>query len=48
MAKFFVFLLVVALSGLCLAEETVDLTDADFDSSLESMDTALVMFYAPW
>lgn len=25
-----------------------ELTDADFDTSLEDMDTALVMFYAPW
>jgi hypothetical protein len=48
MAKFFGFVMVVALFGLCVAEEAVDLTDADFDSSLESMDTALVMFYAPW
>ena len=30
------------------ADSVVDLGDADFDSKLADMDTALVMFYAPW
>ena len=37
----------LAFAG-CIAEETVDLGDANFDSTLESFETALVMFYAPW
>jgi len=32
----------------CVAENVVNLGDSDFDSTLETMDTALVMFYAPW
>jgi len=31
-----------------LGENVVDLTDSSFDGELENMDTALVMFYAPW
>jgi len=30
------------------ADSVLDLTDADFDSKLADIDTALVMFYAPW
>jgi len=30
------------------AEDVVDLGDANFDGELENMETALVMFYAPW
>jgi len=30
------------------ADSVVELGDADFDSKLADMDTALVMFYAPW
>ena len=30
------------------AESVVDLVDDDFDTKLNSYDTALVMFYAPW
>nr|CAG4641596.1 EOG090X0438 [Eurycercus lamellatus] len=30
------------------AESVVDLVDDDFDSKLNSYDTSLVMFYAPW
>jgi hypothetical protein len=37
----------LAVAG-CTAEESVDLGDANFDSSLETFETALVMFYAPW
>jgi len=36
------------LVGLATADSTLDLTDADFDSKLADIDTALVMFYAPW
>jgi len=39
---------VVALAASASATAVVELTDSDFDSSLEGMDTALVMFYAPW
>jgi hypothetical protein len=45
----FLSCLVLALAvTACLAEDTVELGDVDFDSTLETMDTALVMFYAPW
>ena len=30
------------------ADSVVDLVDDDFDSKLNSFDTTLVMFYAPW
>ena len=30
------------------ADDVVELGDSDFDSKLADMDTALVMFYAPW
>ena len=30
------------------ADSVLDLGDADFDSKLADIDTALVMFYAPW
>ena len=43
------------LIGICLAvvvatvtADVADLTDSDFDSTLEDHDLALVMFYAPW
>jgi protein disulfide isomerase family A protein 3 len=36
------------LIGLAQAESTLDLTDADFNSKLADIETALVMFYAPW
>ena len=49
MAKYLLGLLIVALATAgSFAEESVELGDANFDSSLEAMDTALVMFYAPW
>ena len=36
-------------SLLALASASVlDLVDTDFDSKLADIDTALVMFYAPW
>ena len=31
-----------------VSADVVELGDADFDSTLEELDTALVMFYAPW
>lgn len=37
----------LAVAG-CLADESVDLGDSNFDSTLETFDTSLVMFYAPW
>lgn len=39
-----VFLAVAMVS----ADSVLDLGDADFDSKLADIDTALVMFYAPW
>jgi len=43
------------LIGICLAvvvatvtADVLELTDSDFDSTLEEHDIALVMFYAPW
>jgi len=41
-------LLLVALAASAARANVVELADSDFDSSLEGMDTALVMFYAPW
>ena len=40
-------LIALAVAG-CMAEDVVELGDSDFDATLETMDTALVMFYAPW
>jgi len=34
--------------GVVTADSVLELTDADFDSKLADIDTALVMFYAPW
>nr|CAG4640764.1 EOG090X0438 [Eulimnadia texana] len=45
--KFTVFLL-AALLSLAYADSVVDLTDDNFDAKINSYDTALVMFYAPW
>jgi protein disulfide isomerase family A protein 3 len=45
-------LLYLTLVGLFVAsvtgENVLDLVDSDFDSKLAEIDTALVMFYAPW
>jgi len=30
------------------AEDSIELGDSDFDSTLGTYETALVMFYAPW
>jgi protein disulfide isomerase family A protein 3 len=43
-----VILAVLALISLVSADSVIELTDADFDSKLADIDTALVMFYAPW
>jgi len=39
---------VLALAATAATAAVVELVDSDFDSELEGMDTALVMFYAPW
>ena len=42
-------LLVLSLSLSSIsADDVVELGDSDFDSKLADMETALVMFYAPW
>ena len=41
-------LLALALAASSVQANVVELTDSDFDSELEGMDTALVMFYALW
>ena len=46
MLKFLYLATFVAVA--VLADDVVELGDADFDSKLADMDTALVMFYAPW
>ena len=39
---------VLAFVALASGDSVIELTDADFDSKLADIDTALVMFYAPW
>jgi len=41
-------LFILALTAAAASGKVVELADSDFDSELEGMDTALVMFYAPW
>jgi protein disulfide isomerase family A protein 3 len=41
-------LLAGCLVALATADNVLDLTDASFEGELEKIDTALVMFYAPW
>lgn len=41
-------LLVLVAASFVAADDVLDLEDAGFDSTLEEIDTALVMFYAPW
>jgi len=48
MTRFFLLAVVASFGSLVLAEDTVELTDSSFDGELEEIDTALVMFYAPW
>jgi len=45
--KFTLLVLVLSLASIS-ADDVLDLGDADFDSKLADIDTALVMFYAPW
>jgi len=45
MKVFFSVLLAVAIVA---ADDVLELSDSDFDSKLADIDTALVMFYAPW
>ena len=50
MAKFFYGLVIVmafAFAGV-KTDGSIDLGDSDFVSKMETFDTALVMFYAPW
>lgn len=49
MYLFYVTLFLTVFAG-CLAkeEDVLELTDSDFESRLREIDTALVMFYAPW
>merc|ERR1711976_946317 len=48
MTRFFLLAILASFGSLVLAEDTVELTDSSFDGELEEIDTALVMFYAPW
>ena len=41
-------LLPLLLVGLATADDVLDLVDSDFDGKLADIETALVMFYAPW
>jgi len=41
-------LLAGCLVAFATADNVLDLTDASFEGELEKIDTALVMFYAPW
>ena len=40
--------ILLALVGAVLADDVLQLGDADFDGKMASYDTVLVMFYAPW
>ena len=37
-----------AFMAVAAGDDVVELSDHDFDGTLEEIDTALVMFYAPW
>ena len=41
-------LLPLLLVGLATADDVLELVDSDFDGKLAEIETALVMFYAPW
>ena len=41
-------LLPLLLVGLATADDVLELVDTDFDGKLADIETALVMFYAPW
>ena len=38
----------LAVCALAAASDVLDLTSANFDSSLKNIDLALVEFFAPW
>jgi len=42
------FLLLGLLAAVVVGDDVLELVDSDFDSTLAGLDTALVMFYAPW
>jgi len=44
----YTFLLALVAVSLVAADDVIELGDSDFDSKLADIDTALVMFYAPW
>ena len=41
-------ILPLLLVGLATADDVLELVDSDFDGKLADIETALVMFYAPW
>ena len=43
-----VFLAAILAIAAVNADSVIELGDSDFDSKLADIDTALVMFYAPW
>ena len=45
--KLYVLVCFLAIS-LANSSDVLELSDSDFDSKLANIDTALVMFYAPW
>ena len=48
MKGFVLLALVASLGSLALADDVLELGDSSFDGELEDVETALVMFYAPW
>ena len=42
------YLIVLLFTSLALADDVMQLGDSDFENKLADIDTALVMFYAPW
>ena len=48
MKAFILLALVASLGSLALADDVLELSDSSFDGELEDVETALVMFYAPW
>jgi hypothetical protein len=48
MKGFVLLALVASLGNLALADDVLELIDSNFDRELEDVETALVMFYAPW
>ena len=46
--KGYLLALCLTLVAASVTGNVLELTDGDFDSTLEGHDLALVMFYAPW